>query len=149
MILDKLENLSLYADLNPHFKKVVGYIESTDLSALGEGRHDIDGDNAYMLVSEPALRAAGEARIEAHDRYIDIQVVIEGIERHGWTPRQCCMDVMTPYSPASDIIFFNDPAQLFVDLANGDMTIYFPWDGHAPLIGEGKVRKAVIKVAVN
>ena len=37
-------------------------------------------------------------------------------------------------------------AQTFYTLRPGQFTILFPEDGHAPMIGEGDVRKIIVKV---
>lgn len=148
MILDEIKKLCVYGSLNPHFPKVVEYLHNTDINRLPEGRHDIDGDNAYILISQPALKNENDAAVEAHDRYIDIQVVLSGREKQGWINREQCRGVSATYNSEKDIIFYEDrPATVF-DLSEGQMSIFFPWDGHAPLIGSGTVRKAVIKVAV-
>ena len=46
MILDLLENLKSYEALNPHFSKVVDFLQKTDLAALPLGRNEICGDAA-------------------------------------------------------------------------------------------------------
>ena len=45
-----------------------------------------------------------------------------------------------------DIQFFDDEPQTFYTLRPGQFTILFPEDGHAPMIGEGDVRKIIVKV---
>jgi beta-galactosidase beta subunit len=43
-------------------------------------------------------------------------------------------------------LFFEDAPDFFFKLYPGQFGIYFPDDVHAPMIGEGKIRKVVIKV---
>ena len=45
MVLDLLENLKNYEGLNPHFSKVISFIENSDLTTLPIGRNEICGDS--------------------------------------------------------------------------------------------------------
>ena len=80
MILDSLKNAALYAEMHPRFKTVFDYIASHDLAAMECGRHDIDGDNIFVVVQEWDLRPTNEARLELHRKYIDIQLVLDGAD---------------------------------------------------------------------
>ena len=44
--------------------------------------------------------------------------------------------------------FFNDAPSTYFTILPGEFAIFFPGDGHAPLIGEGETKKIIIKVAV-
>ena len=46
------------------------------------------------------------------------------------------------------MLFHEEPTS-FVDLKPGQFAIVWPEDPHAPLIGEGKVRKLIVKALVN
>jgi beta-galactosidase beta subunit len=35
---------------------------------------------------------------------------------------------------------------MYFDLHVGQMAIFLPEDGHAPMIGEGKIKKCIVKV---
>ena len=56
MILDSLKNKAQYAALHPRFQTVFDFIDNTDVAALPCGRHDIDGDNIFVVVQELDLR---------------------------------------------------------------------------------------------
>ena len=108
----------------------------------------VDGDKAYVTVKDHQLKKKEDARVEAHDKYIDIQIVIRGTESFGWVSRSDCKTVQTPMNEEKDIIFYADAPTTYVTLSSGQMVIFFPGDGHAPLVGDGTVRKAIVKVAV-
>ena len=90
MVLDTLTNLPSYNALNSHFAKVCAYLKEAHLSGLPEGRYPIDGDNAYLMISERDLKKPADAALEVHDRYIDIQIVLSGREGFGWKDRSRC-----------------------------------------------------------
>ncbi len=145
MTLNKDSEAKLAA-LSPNFAKVLEFMKSKDISKLANGKYEIDGTNSYIIVSDNDLRTIENAPLEAHREYIDLQYLISGKERIGVKNSADCKSVKTPYKPKDDIMFFSDSYTKFVDLNPGEFTVLTPSDAHAPLIGKGKVRKAVFKV---
>ena len=66
----------------------------------------------------------------------------------GWRPTADCNDVVTPYGVEKDIAFYADSPETWVATPAGSFCIFLPEDAHAPLVGDGEIHKAVIKVAV-
>ena len=141
MVLDSITDLAAYGALNRHFATVCAYLEQHSLADLSEGKYPIDGDNVYVAISERDLKKPADAALEAHDRYIDIQVVLE-------KKRSLCAAPRGEMNQEKDVIFYNDVPETYFTLGPGEMGIFFPQDAHAPLVGEGHVKKAVIKVKV-
>lgn len=147
MIIDSLNNSGKIEGLNPHFKKVFDYIKSHDLKSVPVGRIDIDGDNAWITVSEVQGKDQSAAALESHDRYIDIQLPLVGEETFGWQSRSLLKNERDGgYNAEKDITFYTDPAKLYFTMSEGDFAIFFPEDGHAPCIGKGTIKKVVVKV---
>jgi YhcH/YjgK/YiaL family protein len=149
MILDSLASLPKYIQLNVRFAKVLEFIRRVNLDMLPPGRHEIDGDAVYVSVVETELRKRNDALLEAHRRYIDVQVILEGTETMGWAPLATCSRVNKPYVEPSDIEFYEDDASSWIPVQSGQMAIFFPQDAHAPLVGDGRVRKLIFKVLVD
>jgi biofilm protein TabA len=93
-------------------------------------------------------RTRSEAKLECHRRYIDIQLVLEGVDEMGWKPLSDCHEPMNDYSAERDIQFFRDVPASWIATPPGAFCIFFPEDAHAPLVSNGKIRKAVIKIAL-
>ncbi len=148
MILDSLRNAAQYESANPFFRKAFEYLASTDLAALAEGKYVIDGDNVFISVMERDLKNRADAALEVHDKYIDIQVLVSGSESFGWIDRAACTSPRGEFNPEKDILFFDDKPSTYFSLVASEMAIFFPQDAHAPLVGEGHVKKAVVKVLV-
>lgn len=149
MILDSLKNAALYAGLHPRFKTVFDYIASHDLAAMECGRHDIDGDNIFVVVQEWDLRPTSEARLELHRKYIDIQLVLDGADEvFGWSEKKDCLKPEADFDEQKDVQFFIDVPQCFYSVAKGQFSILYPEDGHAPMLGEGHVKKCIFKIAL-
>ncbi len=148
MILSSLSQSSRYAALHPLFQRAFDYIRDTDLFALAPGRYNIVGDDLIAIVEHVSGRTREAARLEAHRRYIDIQLVLEGDEQMGWKPLADCLNPVSEHSDDRDIRFFHDAPASYVPVPPDHFCIFFPEDAHAPLIGGGQIRKVIFKVAV-
>jgi biofilm protein TabA len=149
MIIDTIANAYKYFGIHPLFSKAFDYINQTDLEN-GDGRFDIDGNNLKAIFSNKTGMTTAEstAKFECHNRHIDIQICINGVETIGWKPRTKCTSQKGDYNPEKDVLFFNDAPDMFFQLTNGQFVIFFPDDVHAPMIGGGEIKKVVIKVKI-
>src|SRR5512135_223723 len=136
MILDALNHSDRYLALHPLFAAAFAFLHGTDLHALEAGRHAIDGERLFAIVEACPGRARTEARLECHRRYIDIQLVLEGVDEMGWKPLADCRDPATDYDAVRDIRFFDDAPASWVATPAGAFCVFFPEDAHAPLVGE-------------
>ena len=144
MILDNLSGLSAYVALNPLFNEVIEFLKEHDLAALPVGKHKIKGDDVFVNIMDVQGKTPEEARMETHQKMIDIQVLVSGRERHGYAPGQ--QFSQAGYDAEKDICFHDEKASTFVDVVPGQMIIYFPLEGHQPMISDGPMRKAIFKV---
>ncbi len=148
MILDTLSNSDRYLSLHPGFAKAFEFIHSKDLAALEVGKYQIDGDLLHASVSLKDGVNTEDAKFEAHNNYIDIQVCPSGSEKIGWKPRKDCKEAKGEYNAEKDVIFYADKPQTYFDLSAGEFAIFFPEDVHAPMIGEGPIKKLVLKIKI-
>ncbi|HUX89079.1 MAG TPA: YhcH/YjgK/YiaL family protein [Gallionellaceae bacterium] len=149
MILDTLNNLERYAALHPLFPRVIAFIRSTNLSALTAGIHPIIDKQLFVIVEEAQGRSRDVAKLECHRRYIDIQLVLEGIDEMGWKPLVDCKQPVSDYNEERDIRFFNDETDTWISTPADSFCIFFPDDAHAPLVSTGMIRKLIFKIAVD
>ncbi len=149
MILDTLAESARYAALHPAFPRAFEFLAATDLAALPPGRHAIDGDRLYVSIDHKDGRGREGARLEAHRRYIDIQVTIDGNEEIGWMPLAACGSPPAGFDESKDIAFFDAPVTTWLAVPRGSFAIFFPHDVHAPLAGRGLLKKAIFKIAVD
>jgi len=149
MIIDSLQNAAKYFSLHPSFAKAFEYIGQTDLENAEDGKYTI-GEGVKAIFSNAPGKSKEEslAKFECHDKNIDIQLCINGVETIGWKPRENCMSAMGDYNEEKDVRFFGDTTDMFFQLTNGQFAIFFPDDVHAPMIGEGAIKKLVMKIAI-
>lgn len=149
MIKDKLKNAHLYDRMHKNFPMVFEILQSLNLPELREGHIELDGDYVYINVSSADGRTAEEARLEAHSRYIDIQVPINEAETFGTADLSELTSPDGEPDEERDIIFYNDPIKRTITVNPDEFVIFFPNDAHAPLLecGAGH-KKLVVKVSV-
>ncbi len=149
MILDCLAAIGNYRALHPRFADAIAFLRRTDLHSLPDGKIILEEDRLVATVMRAFGRKADDALLEAHRRFIDIQVLLEGAETIGWKAAATCRDAVAPFDEEKDIVFFRDAPASFVSLHPADFALFFPRDAHAPMIGEGSLHKVVVKVAVD
>ena len=148
MIFDTIANADRYAALHPLFSRAFEFIRDTDLLALAPGRYPIVGEDLFVIVENVAGRSRDEAKLECHRKYIDIQLVLEGVDEMGWKPLAECREPVADYSAEKDIQFFRDAPLSWIATPPDAFCIFFPEDTHAPLVATGSIRKLIFKIAV-
>ena len=146
MILDSLNNAGKYISLHPRFAKAFEFIKSQDLANIEPGKYPIDGPELHASVSIKEGYSRDEAKFEAHNNWIDIQVCATGKEQMGWSSRERVSSPIGEYNAEKDVTFFSDKPDTFFTLQAGQFAIFFPEDVHAPQIGEGPLKKLVVKI---
>ncbi|MDR0737795.1 MAG: YhcH/YjgK/YiaL family protein [Prevotellaceae bacterium] len=148
MIIDSILGLERYFSMHPGFEKAYRFLRRQPLEQLAEGRHVIDGDNVYATVSEGPGKTPEAAKLEVHDSYIDIQVLVKGIETMGWRDRRHCQILHTAYNEQQDMALYDDEPNVFFTLVPEHIVIFFPYDAHAPMISDDVIRKIIVKVKI-
>lgn len=149
MIIDVLDNADRYLVLNKGFRSAFAFLMRSDLGELKPGRHEILNDRVYCIVEDATGRKREDAELEAHQRYIDIQLVLKGTDTMGWKRQPDCKDVTKPYNAEMDIEFYGDEPDAWIPVQEGMYAIFFPDDAHMPLISDGHLHKIIVKVAMD
>ena len=150
MILDILENRSRYTGVSPEIERALEYLASTDFSALEDGKHPIEGDELFALVSTYETEPESVRSFEAHRRYIDIQYILSGREIIYWAVLQE-LAPKDEYSVEKDIVFLSGTERARLQLSPGSFAVFYPQDAHKPNCtweNPQQVRKVVVKVRI-
>lgn len=116
------------------------------------GRVELAG-GAFAMEQVYLAKPRAEGFFESHRKYIDVQVVVEGIETME-VEDIARLTVTQPYDAEKDFIKYGIevPEASKLVVRAGEATLFFPADGHMPSLRiEGKpalVRKTVVKVPV-
>ena len=149
MIIDTLANAQKYNSLHPLFAQAFDYINQNDIVNLPDGVTEITtGLKVIVNTGKGKTDEESLAKFECHDKNIDIQVCVKGLETIAWKPREKCFTANGEYNPDKDVRFFSDEPDTFFQLTDNQFAIFYPEDVHAPMIGEGEIKKLVFKVKI-
>lgn len=149
MIIDTINNAHKYVSLHTLFAKAFEYIQQTDLENAADGKSDIaDGLKAIFSNAPGKTKETSLQKFECHNKNIDIQLCIKGVETIGWKPREKCASPKGEYNDEKDVLFYDDAPDTYFQLTDGQFAIFYPEDVHAPMIGEGEIKKLVMKVKI-
>ena len=88
--------------------------------------------------------------LEVHRRYIDVHFPLSSSEVMGWSPLQGLQtESVNPFNDEDDYAVYAETAQTYLTIRPGEFAIVWPEDAHAPIIGEGKLRKLIAKVLID
>ena len=85
MITGTISQLHLYKPIHPRLAKAIEHLEQLDLTTIASGSHAIEGGDIFYMVNEYNTKPAIECEPERHRKYTDIQVMINGAERFGYS----------------------------------------------------------------
>lgn len=148
MIVSNLQNTERIESLHPLFKTLFDYVKTHDLLHADLGRIEIDGERLFINNVNPECVAPKKQVLELHHDYIDVHILLEGKETIGWKALEDLQNEVKAYSKEEDCALYADAPTTYVSLLPGQFMIVYPEDPHAPIIGQGKIRKLIAKVLV-
>lgn len=150
MLKMNVKAINKYDFCNEKFQIAYDFLQREDLASLEEGRMEL-GLGVYCMVSHYTTLPACERKFEAHDKYFDIQCIIEGQENIVLAKRSMLKEAVS-YDKEKDVVFFEEPISCgSIGLYDGDFLIVTPEDAHKPhcdLDGSHAVKKIVFKIPV-
>jgi len=150
--INKTTLAKAYFKNSSRWNKAFSFLKDNDLTKLEVKRHDLDGDNLYVTVSEYNTKNPEDAKYEAHRKYIDIQYVVSGSEFIGIAPLISQDSILQQYDATKDIEFLSIKKGMMVQATPAKFFIFFPDDAHMPGLKEGTnapVRKVVVKIRID
>lgn len=147
MIVDALTSTFAFAHL-PWFASLRNFLAAHDLVAAEPGRYDVDGDSCFVIVADDIHRDE-VAPLEAHRRYIDVQIALQGSFDIMWSPRSSCEQISKSYDADADVELYADAPSTRVHVTEGTAVVLYPDDAHAPQPPSNAVRKCIFKVHIS
>ncbi len=147
MIFDTLDNVKNYKGLGRVYT-ALKFLAETDFSNMELGRYELDGDNIFYMV-QTYETDPNKTVSEAHKKYIDIQMVLDGAEIIGVAPIDCNKTEVEA-KPENDVWFYECKTEPLTLYKNTFMVLY-PNDLHCPGVavnGFPNCHKVVVKVKV-
>ena len=152
MIISSLTSPNFKVGLPKVIAEVCDYLNTLDLNALENGRHDIN-DQIYMNVMEPETAEPSSKKAELHHEYLDVQVLIRGTENIEVGTNYPDLSKYESYNEADDYQLCADIDDKFTVTMKPKMfAVFYPYEPHKPCcVVNGKtekIKKLVVKVPV-
>ena len=133
-------------------QKGLSYLANTNLQNLSPGKHLIDGEELFAVVSDYTTEPKEMRRPEGHEKYIDIQYVASGEEILGCSFATPGNKVSEDNLKTSDVVFYSTVEnETDIKLTAGAYAIVFPQDIHRPgcsNLTNLQLRKIVVKIKI-
>ncbi len=146
MIVDYIGHYEKYAKVIPNFQEGMQFALS--LQDKPAGRYE-QGD-IYAMIQEGVTEAIAEGDFERHEKYIDVQIMLEGEEIMEWEDRDNLKESI-PYTEDKDAGFCKGIGQR-IHIRKGMFYLMFPHDAHKPckhVDVPTRYKKIVLKLQVN
>ena len=145
------ERLMEEFNMEQKLARALEIIEDLDWETVECGRYDVD-DELYYMVQEYETKYPEQARYEAHEKYVDIQYIVKGVERMEFAETSK-LKVTERYNPEKDVKFLEEPKVIDASIVEaGDYRIFYPEDAHRPGLcvnnTPGKVKKILAKILI-
>lgn len=129
----------------------IAWLRETDVSQMAPGRYPIDGDAMFALVQTVQTGPWEDGRPEFHERYIDVQCLLEGEELMGYSAAEPALAITQNLLAERDIAFTATPtSESRLVMRPGHFVVFFPGELHRPncVVSESmQTRKVVVKIA--
>ena len=112
------------------------------------GRYDFGADCYVNVMS--CDTSADLAPMEAHEQYIDVQMVLLGEEKI-YVAKKAPLAVVTPYDEGKDVAFYAWQSADSVTYRSGEAVVLYPAEAHLPgraVNAPMTIKKAVLKIKV-
>ena len=141
MIYDKLNNINKY---NVISEKVSDFLLGLT-PEIAAGRYVID-ENTYVNIDVYNTKDFNNCKLEAHKKYIDIQMLLTGNERLDYINTDG-LKVSEEYDENRDIMFFETPDIPLnsVQLTPYNFALIYPHEAHMPQINYNNKTHSVKK----
>ena len=147
MLVGNIKDRRIYETAHPLFSQAFDFIKKQLEDPKPVGKYEILGDALFAMVQE--YDGKTEAKMEVHDKYIDLQFLLDGEEEID-VEDLSRTEVHTAYDPASDYEAHTSTAYTTLRMKKFDCAVLFPEDVHRPGVKtvSDTVRKIVVKIAV-
>ncbi len=136
--------------LHPVLKKAIEWLKDTDFSSLEPQKIVIDGDNMFVNILDATSDVVENKKVEAHNKYIDIQFSPNGGEIIGYGLFDESLEVTSDRLEEKDVInYATAKDEKFLVLDKGCYGIFFPSDLHRPgccVDAPADIKKVVVKI---
>ncbi len=150
MIYAKNKDALSYRGIHPNLDLALEHITEKYLDSVGYDRVELKGSDVYATRFTYETVPEEESFFEAHQKYLDIHIMLSGSERVEIAPPE----KLTEFDrvEANDFYAYRGEGDYRLVLSPGDFLVVFPDDAHRIKMrvnGPETVTKAVFKVRIH
>lgn len=146
MILDHINNLSVYVKHIPLLKELEEFIQKNPLDKLEITEKTRITDDIYIIPISGIQSPDAKKLLEAHRTFIDIHYSVSGNDCVVFKAVNKCHLIETPYQEADDYMLFKDPFEGQLTVPQGYFCLITPEIAHMAMCGNTQLTKFVFKV---
>ena len=138
MIFSSIHTKDDFKNYPAAVQRAIEYLKNNDFTKMETGVYEIEGKLMYAQVFDAETEPLEARKPEYHEKYLDVQFLVTGREKLGFTPDTGNYEVA-------------ERNEGFITSTPGCFCVFFPTDIHRPQVADGepmKVRKVVVKVSV-
>lgn len=149
MIFGNVNHSKTYSNLEKDLLTCLDYIKNNSLVNYKKGCYEIDGKDIFVNILEYKTCEKEDRFWEAHRKYIDIHIMLDGCERINFNFIENLEQ--KEYQEDSDFLPLNGNECGYVELNKDDFLICYPQDAHMTAIkvnSAQNIKKAIFKVKI-
>ncbi len=147
MIFDTIKHCEQYFNLHPAYEKAFAFLKDAMEAFPATGKHEIDGDKLFASVQAYNTQT-DEGKMEAHEKYIDIQFIVSGKETMYVNDIEKS-ELTDAYREDWDAAFYKvDENASKLTLTPGCFIVLLPNDAHRPAAAFNGVSEPVQKIVM-
>ena len=150
MVFGNINHLGEFSYLENGVLECFEYATEHDLLAYEKGSHPIDGERFFVNIVEYETTEAENRFWEAHKKYLDVHVMLQGEEQIDLNFIQNMS--VKEFVDQDDFLPMDGEKNASVILRDGDFLICYPSDGHRTAVAvkePAKIKKAIFKVRID
>lgn len=125
MIIDKFDNIRFYRVMLNNLENGLQAVEALRNPEIG--RYEFDG--GFFMIQKGDTKPMSEGTFEAHRKYVDVQIVLEGSEEIAWADLNDLKEE-GEYNGDNDKAAYTGSEENVMKITAGMCYIVFPHDGH-------------------
>ncbi len=144
MIIDSIAYLEDYKAVLPYLEEGLAAVKKNGTDQIGK----FPFEHGFYMIQEGKTKPLSEGDFESHQKYIDLQIILEGSEEVAWHDVRD-LKVTIPYDEAGDKQKLSGDREHHMLISKGMFWAAFPWDGHRPVCHTDEphtYRKIVMKL---
>lgn len=143
MIIDSFSHIENYAPLLNNLDAGLAAIRAEEAKGpLEPGTYHFDG--GFFKVQKGVTKPFTEGTFEAHRKYVDVQILLEGSEEIAWQELSDLTEAI-PYDAEKDAARYTGTFEHQIKITKGMFWAAFPTDGHKA-ISHSKEQQSFTKI---